>query len=91
MSRLEHAADRAGDSLTLQAERWHGWLTWQTGITLPLDLFTKYVEASDYRNAMTAYGTPEDQDFARAAVQNYLAPLTAIVYSHAGLPAKAVV
>lgn len=88
MSRLEHAANRASEGIVLQAERWHGWLTFQTGITFPLDLFTKYVQALDYRDAMEAYGTVEDRDFAGSSVQNYLTPLTAIVYSHAGLPKK---
>lgn len=88
MRRLEYAGSRASEPLVSEPARWHGWLTFQTGISFPLDLFTKYVHASTYRDAMEAYGTVEDQDFARNAVQNYLTPLTAIVYSHVGLPKK---
>lgn len=88
LARLEYAAKRATDNLAHEPLRWHGWFTWQTGLELPLDLFTKYMGALDYQEAMIAYGTVEDRDWAHSAVQSYLTPLTAIVYSHFGLPKK---
>lgn len=87
LDRLMHAARMASDNPIDDSIRWHGWFAWQTGVSLPLDLFTKLAQSLDYLGYCEVFdleGVPE----AEAAVDHYRLFLNSMVIDRLG-PRKA--
>lgn len=87
ISRLMYAARMASDDPVHDSVRWLGWLAWQTGMTLPLDLFTKLAESLDWLTYCEQYDTTAVPE-AEGAVDHYRLGLVAMVYDKLGFPKK---
>jgi hypothetical protein len=88
-SRLMTAAKFASEDPVRDSERWWGWLTFQIGFALPLDLFTKLAESLDY----LGYAETHDREGiidAEAAVDHYRLFLRAMITDRLGPVRKAV-
>lgn len=86
-SRLMTAAKFASEDPVNDSLRWHGWFVWQTGVPIPLDLFSKLAESLSYLAYVEEFDVPGVPD-AEAAVDHYRLFLRAMITDRLGFPKK---
>lgn len=88
-ARLMTATKFASEDPVRDSERWWGWLTFQIGFALPLDLFTKLAESLSYLDYCEAYDR-ESIINAEYGVDHYRLFLRAMITDRLGPARKAV-
>jgi hypothetical protein len=80
-----YAAKMASDNPVNDSVRWNGWYSFQTGLSLPLDLFTRLAEALDWLSYVEQFDPPAVPE-AEAGVDHYRMALVSMVYGKLPMP-----